>query len=139
MNTGDPQPANPSVPVAPALDARGLPVGYAFKPDWEITPREVKAMRDHTEKFIFIDCRNPNEYEITRIDGTRLIPLPQLAQHMTELRQHTSEKIVIHCKSGGRSLQFTQLLRQNGFKDARSMAGGILLWNRDINPGGPLY
>ncbi len=136
MNPGNTQSTSP---VAPALDDRGLPVGYNFKPDWEITPRDVKSMQDKHDTFIFVDCRNPNEYEITRIDGTRLIPLPQLAQHISELRQHTSEKIVVHCKSGGRSLQFTQLLRQNGFKDVRSMAGGILLWNRDINPGGPLY
>ncbi len=123
----------------PALDDRGLPIGYGFKPDWEITPREVKAMLDRHEKFIFIDCRNPNEYEITRIDGTRLIPLPQLSLHMAQLRQHTSEKIVVHCKSGVRSLQFAQLLRQNGFTDIRSMAGGIQLWNRDISPGAPQY
>ena len=139
MTSDNTQSAKPATPTAPALDDRGLPVGYAFKPDWEITPREVKSMLDKHDTFIFIDCRNANEYEITRIDGTRLIPLPQLSLHITGLRQHTSEKIVVHCKSGGRSLQFTQLLRQNGFKDVRSMAGGILLWNRDINPGGPQY
>ena len=129
-----------STPSTPApLDDRGLPAGYSFKPDWEITPREVKTLLDGHESFLFIDCRNQNEYDLTRIDGTRLIPLPQLAANLAELRQHTSEKIVVHCKSGGRSLQFAQLLRQNGFKDVRSMAGGILLWNRDINPGAPLY
>ena len=40
---------------------------------------------------------------------------------------------------GRASMSFTQALRQNGFKDVRSMAGGILLWNKDINPGGPQY
>jgi sulfur-carrier protein adenylyltransferase/sulfurtransferase len=139
MSTDNTQTAAKTQPAATPLDARGLPAGYNFKPDWEITPREVKSMLDNSDKFIFIDCRNPNEYEITRIDGTRLIPLPQLALHIADLRQHTSEKIVVHCKSGGRSLQFTQLLRQNGFMDVRSMAGGILLWNRDISPGGPQY
>jgi predicted sulfurtransferase len=36
-------------------------------------------------------------------------------------------------------MTFTHALRQNGFKDVRSMAGGILLWNKDVNPGGPQY
>ena len=40
--------------------------------------------------------------------------------------------MIVHCKSGGRSMQFVQILRQNGFKDAKSMAGGILLWNKDV-------
>ena len=127
--------------AAPAsnLDARGLPPGYAYKPDWEITPREVKSMLDKREKFYFVDCRLPNEYQITHIAGTELIPLQQLAQNIDKLRQHQNEKIVVHCKSGGRSMQFTQALRQAGFKDVKSMAGGILLWNKDVNPGGPQY
>ena len=118
---------------------RGLPPGYPFKPDWEVTPRDVKSMLDRHEKFMFIDCRNPNEFEITKIDGAKLIPLPEVARRMGELKGHESEKIVVHCKSGARSMQFTQILRQQGFKDVRSMAGGILLWNKDVNPGGPQY
>ena len=126
---------------APAsnLDAKGLPPGYAFKPDWEVTPREVKAMLDKGDKFYFVDCRLPNEYQITNIPGAELIPLQQIGKYRDKLEQHKDEKIVVHCKSGGRSLQFTQALRQAGFKDVRSMAGGILLWNKDINPGGPQY
>jgi sulfur-carrier protein adenylyltransferase/sulfurtransferase len=123
----------------PSLDAKGLPPGYAFKPDWEITPREVKLLLDKEEKFLFIDCRLPNEYQITHIDGVKLIPLQQIAAKMGELKGAEDQKIVVHCRSGARSMQFTQILRQQGFKDVRSMAGGILLWNKDINPGGPQY
>ena len=125
--------------AASNLDARGLPPGYPFKPDWEITPREVKSMLDRGEQFYFVDCRLPNEYQITHIEGADLVPLQQLAQNLNKLREHQNEKIVVHCKSGGRSMQFTQALRQAGFKDVKSMAGGILLWNKDINPGGPQY
>jgi adenylyltransferase/sulfurtransferase len=123
----------------PSLDARGLPPGYQFKPDWEVTPREVKSMQDKGDKFVFIDCRLPNEYAITNIEGAKLIPLQQIAQHMAELTPHKDEKVVVHCRSGARSLQFAQILRQQGFKDVKSMAGGILLWNKDVNPGGPQY
>ncbi|MGD0140826.1 MAG: molybdopterin-synthase adenylyltransferase MoeB [Tepidisphaeraceae bacterium] len=123
----------------PSLDSRGLPLGYAFKPDWEITPREVKSLLDQNNNFLFIDCRLPSEQAIARIDSAKLIPLQQLAQRIGELKGHERDKIVVHCKSGGRSMQFTQILRQQGFKDVKSMAGGILLWNKDINPGGPQY
>jgi len=123
----------------PSLDAKGLPPGYQFKPDWEVTPREVKQLQDSGEKFAFIDCRLPNEYQITHIEGAKLIPLQQIAQHMSELNAHKNEKVIVHCRSGARSMQFTQILRQQGFKDVKSMAGGILLWNKDVNPGGPQY
>jgi adenylyltransferase/sulfurtransferase len=124
---------------APGLDANGLPPGYQFKPDWEVTPREVKSLLDKGEKFVFIDCRLPNEYQITKIEGAKLIPLQQLAGRIGELRGQENERVIVHCRTGGRSLQFAQILRQQGFKDVKSMAGGILLWNTDINPGGPQY
>lgn len=130
----------PAAAVAnPDLDARGLPPGYPFKADWEVTPREVKAMVDKGEKFVFIDCRNPNEFQITKIEGTELMPLPAIAQHVPKLRGKEGEKVIVHCRTGGRSMQFAQILKQQGFKDVKSMAGGILLWNKDVNPGGPQY
>jgi adenylyltransferase/sulfurtransferase len=127
-------------PVAdPSLDANGLPPGYNFDETWEVTPRQVKSLLDKHEKFVFIDCRLPNEFAITKIDGATLIPLQQLASRFGELKGHETEKVIVHCRSGGRSLQFAKLLKQNGFKDVKSMAGGILLWNKDVNPGGPQY
>jgi adenylyltransferase/sulfurtransferase len=123
----------------PTLDARGLPPGYAYNAEWEITPREVKSQLDAKKNFLFIDCRQANEYAITNIPGAQLIPLQQLPQRISELKGHENEEIIVHCKSGGRSLQFARFLKQQGFKDVKSMAGGISLWNKDINPGGPQY
>ena len=108
-----------------SLDARGLPPGYHFDANWEVTPREVKAALDRKEKFVFIDCRLPNEYQITKIEGAELIPLQQLATHLPKLQKHKDDKVIIHCRSGGRSLQFAQVLKQQGFKDVKSMAGGF--------------
>lgn len=132
------QPAS-AKPANADVDDRGLPPGYSFKPDWEVTPREVKSLIDKGEKFFFVDCRLPNEYAITHIAGATLIPLQQIQQHGEELKKHKDEKVIVHCRSGARSMQFVQILRQNGFPDARSMAGGILLWNKDVDPGGPQY
>jgi adenylyltransferase/sulfurtransferase len=114
------------------LDERGLPAGYAFKDDWEITPREVAAMRRAGRDFDLIDCRQPLEWEQTRIEGATLIPLQLIAAHFEDkLAGREEREVVVYCKVGGRSLQFAQILRQNGFKNVKSMAGGIMLWNAD--------
>lgn len=131
-------PAQPAQPD-PNLDARGLPRDYPWQEGWEVTPREVKAKLDAKHKFVFIDCRLPHEAAITKIDGARLIPLQQLNQHLDELRDHEDDEIIVHCRSGGRSLQFADILKRHGFANVKSMAGGILLWNKDVNPGGPQY
>src|SRR5205814_1587482 len=125
--------------AAPGLDEKGLPISYKFDPAMEITPREVKSMLDRHDKFVFIDCRLPNEYQITHIDGTKLLPLQELGNRIGEIKEHANDKIIVHCKSGGRSMSFAKALKQAGFKDVKSMAGGISLWNKDINPCGPQY
>jgi rhodanese-related sulfurtransferase len=126
-----------------ALDDRGLPPDQQLHP-LEITPRDTKRLLDEraagtNEDFILIDCRLPQEAAITKIDGSELIPVQLMQQHADRLQEWRDHKVVIYCRSGGRSLQFAQLLKQNGFNDVKSMAGGVLLWNRDINPGGPQY
>jgi len=123
----------------PKLDDRGLPLDYNFDPDSEITPRHLKRKLDSKEKFVFIDCRLPNEEQITKIDGSTLIPLQHLGARINELRGKEADEIIVYCRSGGRSLQFANTLKHNGFKNVKSMAGGVLLWNTDINPGGPQY
>jgi adenylyltransferase/sulfurtransferase len=139
QETKNPKPAGAK--PDPNLDAKGLPPGYAYKPDWEITPREVKAKLDQkASNFVLIDVREPNEYDITHIvDKEKLFPRAAWTQIAAKLKGHENDEVAIHCKSGGRSLQVAQILRQQGIKNAKSMAGGILLWNRDIEPGGPQY
>lgn len=126
-------------PQGVGLDKNGLPPGYPFRADLEITPREVKRLLDEKKDFVLIDCRLPNEWQITHIKGAELMPLQQIGQHIEKLRGKEEKKVVVYCRAGPRSLQFAQLLKQQGFKDAKSMAGGILLWNADIDPSEPQY
>jgi molybdopterin/thiamine biosynthesis adenylyltransferase/rhodanese-related sulfurtransferase len=132
------QPKGAAPAPGAGLDGRGLPPGYAFKPDWEVTPREAKQQVD--AGAILIDVREPHEWDITHIvDKGRLFPRNAWAQVPSKLAGHENGKVIVHCKSGARSLQVTQMLRQAGFKDVKSMAGGVLLWNKDVNAGGPQY
>ena len=67
------------------------------------------------------------------------MPLQDIAARLPELEDYKDCKIVVHCHHGGRSLQFTTILRQQGFRDITSMAGGIDLWSIDIDPKVPRY
>src|SRR5699024_5608046 len=116
------------------LNENGLPEDYPFKEHWEIAPRQVKQMLDSGEDFLLIDCRKPDEWDTCHIEGAKLIPIQQVAHHYDQLEKDRDKKIVIHCHSGGRSMKMTQMLRHSGFKDVKSMAGGIDLWAVDIDP-----
>lgn len=125
----------PSVP----LDARGLPPGYPYRPEWEITPRELHDRRRGGGDVVLIDCRTPGEWERVRIDGAQLIPLQEVAQHADRLEEYRDRPVVVHCHHGGRSLRMAMLLRQQGFANVLSLAGGIDLWAIDIAPGMARY
>ena len=47
----------------------------------------------------------------------------RIAQHFPELKPHANEEVVVHCRTGGRSLQFAQILRQQGFKNVKKAGG----------------
>jgi rhodanese-related sulfurtransferase len=81
--------------------------------------------------------RAPFEYEIAHIDGAKLIPLGELPERMDELDREG--EIVAHCKSGMRSAQAVELLRQAGFTNVFNVAGGIDAWADEIDPAMPKY
>ena len=72
-----------------------------------------------------------------RINGARLLPLSTLAQRFNEL--DPAQPYYIHCKSGARSLQALQFLRQQGFKNLKSVKGGIHAWADEIDHSVPKY
>jgi adenylyltransferase/sulfurtransferase len=102
----------------------------------EITVEELKAKLDKKEKFVLLDVREPHEYEIAKIPGSKLIPLGELDKRVGELDK--ASKLIVHCKMGGRSARAVQFLRAQGF-DATNVAGGIHDWSERIDPSVPLY
>src|SRR5437660_4104069 len=103
----------------------------------ETTVDELKRRLDSGEKLFVLDVRNPEEYQICRIPGSTLIPLPQLPQRFQELDK--DREIVVHCKSGMRSLKAQQFLRGQGFENTKNLKGGILAWADRIDRSMPKY
>jgi rhodanese-related sulfurtransferase len=83
-----------------------------------------------------VDVREPWEWEIARIAGSRHLPLGELPGRLGELDPHA--EIVTVCHKGKRSLQAQQLLQGAGFR-VRSLAGGIDAWAEEAEPGMARY
>jgi rhodanese-related sulfurtransferase len=105
----------------------------------EMDCRQVKAWIDAGKSFLFLDCREADEYAVSKIDGTSLIPMSQITDRIGELEPHRDAPIVVHCHHGGRSMRVTNWLRQQGFSQAINMAGGIDEWSQQIDPKVPRY
>ena len=102
----------------------------------EITPSELKARLDRGDDLFILDVREPHEYQICNIGGY-LIPLGDLSRRVSEL--DSSREIVAHCRSGKRSAEASEFLRQAGFRKVLNLKGGILAWSDEVDPSVPKY
>ena len=103
----------------------------------EISAGELKRRMDEGAALEVIDVRDPHEWEICRIPGTRLVPLGSLAERLHEF--DSSKTYVMHCKSGIRSAKAIAQLRRAGFKRLLNLRGGVLAWSREVDPSVPTY
>lgn len=104
---------------------------------WDITPKELHEKLENGEKIRLIDVREPHELEISELDQAELIPLGQLASHLSDL--DSANQFVLFCKSGTRSTRALEILGSAGFKKIKNLKGGINAWAREIDPDLPIY
>lgn len=104
----------------------------------EISAQQLKNELDAGAPLVIVDVREPQEYQINRIEGSVLIPLGELPQRY-EQELNRDAAIVCQCKSGARSAKATAFLRTMGFTNVRNLTGGILGWIDQIDPSQAKY
>lgn len=108
----------------------------------EMTVQELKQLLDTgTKDFVLVDVRNPNEYEIAKIPGAVLVPLPDIEQGLgvEKVKQlMNGHRLIAHCKMGGRSAKALGILKESGIEGI-NVKGGITAWSREIDPSVPEY
>ena len=104
---------------------------------WEISPEQLQHQFEQGEDPLILDVRNPEEYQISRIEGSKLIPLDELPERIAEL--NTADEIVVHCRTGVRSAKAVEFLRQSGFEKVKNLVGGINAWAEEVEQDLPTY
>jgi|SRR5215467_46754 len=97
-----------------------------------ITPEELKARQNRGEPVTLVDVREPHEWAVSDLPGSVKIPLATLPQRIGELPRDS--EIVVYCRTGGRSGNAVQYLRQQGYSKALNLAGGINRWAEVVDP-----
>ena len=92
---------------------------------------------DRGDKFTLVDVREPYEYAIAKIPGSKLVPLGTVKDRLHEF--DSSDEIILQCKSGKRSAEALQILKQAGFKKVKNLTGGITAWSEDVDPSVARY
>lgn len=91
-----------------------------------ITTTQLREILSNGFQGLLIDVREPDEHAEAHIEGSQLIPLKTLPDHLADLP--TDREILVHCKAGGRSARAVQLLLDHGFTRVKNVAGGMDAW-----------
>jgi rhodanese-related sulfurtransferase len=93
-----------------------------------ISVEELKQRMDSGEKINLIDCREPHEYEEMNLGG-KLVPLGKIQSMQVEEIEHLKdEEVIVHCRSGQRSMMACLIMDSMGFTNTVNVTGGILAW-----------
>jgi rhodanese-related sulfurtransferase len=105
----------------------------------QITPAALAAWLADASRSrpLLLDVREPWEYETARIEGSKLVPLGEVATRLGELAQ--DQDVVAICHHGGRSMQVAMFLEKNGFAKVHNLSGGMDAWSKNVDPSVPVY
>ncbi|MGD8571262.1 MAG: rhodanese-like domain-containing protein [Gammaproteobacteria bacterium] len=103
-----------------------------------ITVTELKErLEQSNDKPLLLDVREPWEFAICHIDGSRLIPMREIPNAVGELDEE--QEIVVICHTGVRSLQVCYFLQHEGFSNVSNLSGGVHAWATTVDPQMPTY
>ncbi|MCA9923944.1 MAG: rhodanese-like domain-containing protein [Anaerolineales bacterium] len=103
--------------VSPEVDVANLPD--------TVDVATVNALLNNDD-VLLIDVREQWEYDEGHLPGITLIPMGDVPNRLSEIP--TDKEVILTCRSGNRSGQVTDFLRQQGYTNVHNMEGGIVAW-----------
>jgi len=97
----------------------------------EVTPEQVREMQARGESVVYLDVREPNEWNLGRLPQALHLPRGNLETKVEGLVDR-NQKVVVYCARGNRSALAALTMKQMGYENVASMARGFLGW-ADIN------
>jgi phage shock protein E len=111
--------------AAPAVDAEVANAPLELAP--EVDVQTVANVKDRDDVYL-LDVREQWEYDEGHIPGVTLLPMGEVPNRLDEIP--TDKEVIVTCRTGNRSGQVADFLRQNGFDNVHNMQGGIVAWEQ---------
>ncbi len=121
--------------VVAVLAAGGVVIVLSQPPAVAPLPAEITVAQAATMQksgAFILDVREPSEWAQFHIQGATLIPLGDLPSRLNEVPEN--QQVVVYCRTGNRSAQGRDILKNAGYALVTSMAGGITQWQAQGMP-----
>ena len=94
----------------------------------KVSAADVKAMIDKKDKVVYLDVRDPGEYAAGHLPGAINISRGTLEFVAFNKIQDQNAKVIVYCKTAGRSTLATKTLNDLGYKNAILMDAQFEEW-----------
>jgi rhodanese-related sulfurtransferase len=88
---------------------------------------DLKELQSSNTEYLLLDVREPDEFDEFNLGG-HLLPLGDLLSGLDEIESWKDRKLVVHCRSGKRSVAACEVLSQLGFNEVYNLEGGVMAW-----------
>ncbi|MCB0129534.1 MAG: rhodanese-like domain-containing protein [Caldilineaceae bacterium] len=92
-----------------------------------VSAKTVAEIKDRSD-VVVLDVREQWEYDENHIPGVVHIAMNDVPARLSEIP--TDGTVIVSCRSGNRSGQVTNFLRQQGYTNVHNLQGGILAWQQ---------
>src|SRR5712691_9252015 len=99
----------------------------------EFTVEEIKTRVDRGEQWTLLDVREREEYRAGHLEGALSLPRGFLELRVEEAVADKSTPLIAYCASGLRSLMAARTLKDIGYEQVVSLAGGYTAWKNAGN------
>jgi rhodanese-related sulfurtransferase len=93
----------------------------------EVTPEQVRDMQARNERAVYLDVREPNEWNLGRLPLAIHLPRGNIESKVEGIIDR-KQKVVIYCARGNRSALAALTMKQMGYENVASMARGFQGW-----------
>jgi molybdopterin/thiamine biosynthesis adenylyltransferase/rhodanese-related sulfurtransferase len=104
------------------------PIAHIRRQIKEEGAKDVATRRGRDAALRIVDVREQHEWDAGHIGGAEHVPLATVEREIPQRFPDRSTPLVMHCRSGVRSAKAAFALKQLGYTNVSSMAGGILAW-----------
>jgi molybdopterin/thiamine biosynthesis adenylyltransferase/rhodanese-related sulfurtransferase len=100
----------------------------------EVDASGARELLDSTEPPVFLDIREPDEWDEGAIPSAIHVPRGNLESRIENAVPDHARAIVVYCAAGNRSAFAAKTLEELGYENVVSLAGGYTDWKRNGFP-----
>ena len=110
-----------------------LIIWFSYTKGWilanfeSIDAKQAYTLINNDENVTLLDVRTAQEFKVSHIRNSTLIPLQILKENLNKLTTDKNKKILVYCQTGRRSVNASRILKNNGFTPINIKDGMIAM------------